>query len=99
MNTRLLFIHLTQLFKEAGQAHHQAFLGANGADENWAAWYAEYLQGPLNFLFGVMISKEDLTEMLTAFDKKHQMDTSNTLWADYYARLFLEHYDLLKPRA
>jgi hypothetical protein len=96
MNTRSLFIHLTQLFKETGQAHHQAFLATNGADENWPQWYADHLQGALNVLLGVMLSKEELAELLTRFDKTHQMDTSNTLWADYYARLFLEHYGI-KP--
>jgi hypothetical protein len=96
MNTRSFLLLLTQLFKETGEAHHQAFLSTNGADENWPQWYAEYLQGPLNVLFGVMIERETLAVMLVDFDKKHKMDTSNTLWAEYYARLMLEHYGLLK---
>lgn len=98
MNTRAAFVYLTQLFKETGQAHHEAFLATNGADENWATWYTDYLQGPLNVIFGVMIERETLADMLIAFDKRHQMDTSHTLWAEYYARLFLEHYGLLTPQ-
>ncbi len=102
MFTLEVLIHLTQLFKETGQAHHEAFLSTNGADENWPTWYASYLQGPLNVLFGVMIEKETLKDLLIEFDKKHTMNITNTLsshtqWADYYARLFLEHYGLLKP--
>jgi hypothetical protein len=95
MSTLEAFLHLTQLFKETGRAHHQAFIATNGADENWPAWYAAYLQGPLNVLFGVMLVKEELANMLIDFDKKHTMDTSHTLWAEYYAKLFLERYGLL----
>ena len=64
MFTLEALIHLTQLFKETGQAHHQAFLSTNGVDENWPQWYADYLQGPLNGLFGVMIDKETLKTCL-----------------------------------
>jgi sugar/nucleoside kinase (ribokinase family) len=96
MSTLEALVHLTQLFKETGHAHHQAFLATNGADENWPSWYAAYLQGSLNVLFGVMIQKDELREMLVEFDKRHRMDTSHTEWAEYYAKLFLEHYGLLR---
>jgi hypothetical protein len=97
VSTLETLLHLTQLFKETGQAHHQAFSSTNGADENWPQWYADYLQGPLNVLFGVVLQKDELVDLLTALDKKQQMDTSHTLWADNYARLFLERYGLLAP--
>jgi hypothetical protein len=98
VSTREALLHLIHLFKETGQAHHQAFASTNGANENWPQWYAEYLRGPLNILFGVMLDKEQLMTMLVAFDQKHKMDTSHTAWAESYARLFLEHYGLLKPK-
>ena len=34
---------LENLFRETGQAHHQAFLSTNGADPDWPIWYAGYL--------------------------------------------------------
>lgn len=38
---------LADLLVETGHAHHQAFIETNGADLNWALWYADYLADKL----------------------------------------------------
>ena len=38
---------LAELFKQTGEAHHQAFLETDGEDPEWAIWYAGYLQDRL----------------------------------------------------
>jgi len=35
---------LEDLFRETGEAHHQAHIETNGADPEWPLWYAEYLR-------------------------------------------------------
>ena len=34
---------LEGLFREVGEAHHQAYIETDGADPEWPLWYAEYL--------------------------------------------------------
>jgi len=38
---------LAALFKETGDAHHEAFLETDGEDPEWPLWYAKYLQDRL----------------------------------------------------
>src|SRR3712207_8998070 len=38
------------LFREVGQAHHQAYIETDGADPEWPIWYASFLQERLGSL-------------------------------------------------
>ena len=38
--------NLADLLLEAGCAHHAAFAATDGADPDWAIWYAEFLKEP-----------------------------------------------------
>jgi NAD(P)H-hydrate epimerase len=38
---------LTALLIETGQRHHRAYQESDGADPEWALWYAGYLQAHL----------------------------------------------------
>jgi hypothetical protein len=35
---------LEELFRETGEAHHQAYIETDGADPEWPLWYADYLR-------------------------------------------------------
>ncbi|MEM6634472.1 MAG: hypothetical protein AAF667_01150 [Pseudomonadota bacterium] len=48
---------LADLLREAGSAHHQAFLAVDGADPDWALWYADYLHPKISGAFGFSVSK------------------------------------------
>ena len=38
---------LAELFKKTGAAHHEAFAATDGADPDWAIWYADYFHNRL----------------------------------------------------
>ena len=41
MDTTNLQEQIIALFREAGPAHHKAYIETNGADPDWPMWYAE----------------------------------------------------------
>ena len=43
---------LADILREAGAAHHQAFIEVDGADPEWAPWYAGHIQERLNEALG-----------------------------------------------
>ena len=89
MTRRSLAEQLARLFREAGHAHHQAFLAANGEDPDWPAWYAGFLQPQLQLLLGASFSCETLAELLTAAEKEREKRAPGADWPEFYAEYFL----------
>lgn len=51
---------LERLFRDTGQAHHQAFIETDGADPEWPLWYADYLKGRLDDVLPNTFTKSEL---------------------------------------
>lgn len=84
---------LTQLFKEAGHAHHEAFIATDGAHAEWAAWYADYLHEKLPALLPTLrLDRDALTKLLEALAAEHKANAADSEWAAYYAQLVAERY-------
>jgi NAD(P)H-hydrate epimerase len=83
---------LVNLFKEAGQAHHQAFIETNGADTEWPLWYAGYLQEKIAPLLGHDLTKSELVYQLVHLDKLQRAEAPDEAWPLFYARYLAEHY-------
>jgi hypothetical protein len=83
---------LAQLFREAGHAHHEAFIDADGADPDWPIWYAEFLHPRLNATLSNQFTRSELVCLLIELDKEARSTSSEADWADFYARLLLERY-------
>lgn len=81
---------LAALFKQTGEAHHQAFLKTNGDDPEWPLWYAEYLESRLTPFLAAPLSRSRLVFCLIGADDEHRATESDTPWPEYYARRFLE---------
>ncbi|MGB5704763.1 MAG: glutathione S-transferase N-terminal domain-containing protein [Polyangiales bacterium] len=81
---------LTRLFRETGEAHHQAFLDTDGDDPEWALWYAEHLHERLAPFLAAPITRSRLVFCLIGADDEHRATESELPWAEYYARRFLE---------
>jgi hypothetical protein len=62
---------LEDLFHEAGEAHHQAYIETDGVDQEWPLWYADYLRERLGELLDASFTKSELVHMLV------QSPTSN----------------------
>ena len=81
---------LAALFRETGEAHHQAFLETDGVDPEWALWYAEYLHDRLGQFLAAPITRSRLVFCLIGADDEHRATESGTPWPEYYARRFVE---------
>jgi glutaredoxin len=81
---------LAQLFRETGEAHHQAFLDTAGDDPEWPLWYAEHLHDRLGSFLAAPITRSRLVFCLIGADDEHSATESEIPWPEYYARRFLE---------
>jgi glutaredoxin len=81
---------LAELFKQTGEAHHQAFLETDGEDPEWALWYAEYLHERLAPFLAAPLTRSRLVFCLIGADEEHRATESDVPWPEYYARRFLE---------
>jgi hypothetical protein len=60
-----------ELLHEAAETHHQVFRITDGADDDWASWYAEWLVrlSELPELLGGKVVRSELTYMLVAWTR------------------------------
>lgn len=81
---------VTQLLREAGEAHHQAFAQVNGKDDAWPAWYAHRLMKRLPDY--ITVDEAELAFVLEALDGEHQNTPDAPPWPEYYAAQLLERF-------
>jgi hypothetical protein len=81
---------LAGIFREAGSAHHQAFLTTNGDDPEWPIWYAEFLQPRLNALLGINWTKSEVVYLLVRAEKERTVGFPHPSWPEFYARLIVQ---------
>jgi hypothetical protein len=72
------------LVHEAAETHHRVFRITDGADDDWASWYAELLGGK--------VVRSELTYLLVRLDKKYTERRVTARWEDYYARELVGHF-------
>ena len=82
------------LLHEAGETHHRVFRITDGADDDWASWYAQWLVtlSELPELLGGKVVRSELTYMLVRLDKEYARQPKEEHWEDYYARALLDHF-------
>jgi hypothetical protein len=82
------------LLHEAAETHHQVFRITDGADDDWASWYAEWLVtlSELPELLGGRVVRSELTYMLVRLDKEYTERRVAERWEDYYARELVGHF-------
>jgi hypothetical protein len=83
---------IADLFMEAGQAHHQAFIETDGNDSEWPLWYADYLMGKLPSLLEADMTKSELVYLLVYLSKLQSTEAPGTKWPRYYARYLAQRY-------
>ena len=91
-NDEELLQQLTDLFKEAGSAHHQAHIETDGFHPDWPIWYAEFLHERLTGLLRAKFTRSELVYLLVLVDKQLSMQAPGAYWPAYYASFFLERY-------
>jgi hypothetical protein len=85
---------VSELLHEAAETHHQVFRITDGADDDWASWYADWLirLSELPGLLGGKLVRSELTYLLVRLDKEHTERGPEQPWEDYYARALLDYF-------
>lgn len=90
MSNQARITQLAELFKETGQAHHQAFIETDGEDPDWPIWYANYLQDRLTPFLAAPLTRSRLVFCFVATDDEHRATKPDAPWPEYYAERVLE---------
>jgi hypothetical protein len=85
---------ISALLHEAGETHHRVFRIVDGADDDWASWYSEWLTSlsELPALLGVKPVRSELTYLLVSLDKEYAADQPGEPWEAFYAQRILAHF-------
>jgi hypothetical protein len=83
---------VSELLHEAGETHHQVFRITDGADDDWASWYADWLikLSELPELLGAPPVRSELVYMLVKLDKDYTAQSPEEKWEDFYASRIVE---------
>lgn len=80
---------VSRLLHEAGETHHQVFRISDGADSDWASWYADWLTrlSELPDLLGRRPVRSELTYELVRLDREYAAFDPPPAqpWEQYYA--------------
>jgi hypothetical protein len=84
---------VSELLHEAAETHHRVFRITDGADDDWASWYSEWLAGlsELPGLVGGKVVRSELTYLLVRLDKEYTERSPDQRWEDWYARELVRH--------
>lgn len=83
---------LEDLFRETGEAHHEAFIETGSEDPEWPLWYADYALEQLCDLLHVDLTKSELVYLIITAANEQQSRAPGADWVRYYARFFGNRY-------
>jgi hypothetical protein len=85
---------ISELLHEAGETHHIVFRITDGADDDWASWYSEWLiqHSELPDLLPSKPVRSELTYMLVKLDRDYAAESPDEPWPDWYAARLIEHF-------
>src|SRR3954470_7606011 len=85
---------VSRLLHEAGETHHRVYRIVDGADDDWASWYADWLinLSELPELLGARPVRSELVYMLVCLDKDYTESAPAEPWPEFYATRLLEHF-------
>jgi hypothetical protein len=96
-------LHLTQrdvvrkdpgAIGSVGRDPPRVFRITDGADDDWASWYAQWLVtlSELPELLGGTVVRSELTWLLVELDRQHSERRPDQRWEDFYAEELLRHF-------
>jgi hypothetical protein len=82
---------ISELLHEAAETHHTVYRITDGADEDWASWYADWLirMSELPDLLGRTPVRSELVSLLVSLDREYGEASPDERWEDFYARELL----------
>jgi hypothetical protein len=85
---------VADLLREVAETHHRVYRISDGADDDWASWYADWLieLSELPTLLGRTPVRSELVYVLVLLDKEYAERQPTEPWTQYYARRVTEHF-------
>jgi hypothetical protein len=85
---------ISVLLHEAGETHHRVYRITDGADDDWASFYADWLirLSELPNLLSTKPVPSELVYLLVKLDKEYGTVKTDEKWEDYYAERLLKHF-------
>jgi hypothetical protein len=79
---------VADLLTEAAETHHRVYRITDGADDDWASWYARWLVdlSELPDVLGRRPAPSELTFLLVLLDREVSAQPPDEPWPQYYAR-------------
>src|SRR6202034_4704606 len=76
---------VSALLHEAGETHHRVFRIVDGADDDWASWYAWWLSewSELPGLLGAQPVRSELVYVLVGLDKQYTAESPGEAWESF----------------
>lgn len=83
---------IAKLLDEVAETHHRVYRITDGADDDWATWYSDWLVNlsELPALLGAKPARSELTYLLVGLDKQYAAEAPGEPWEAYYARRIIE---------
>lgn len=93
------FTEVAELLHEAAETHHIVYRIVDGADDDWASWYGDWLVrlSELPQLLGAPMVRSELVYLLVRLDKEYVEREPAEPWETYYARAIVEHFTRPEP--
>ena len=78
---------IAELLQEAAETHHQVFRITDGADDDWASWYADWLleHSEMPAILGRRPTRSHLVYALVQLDRDYTTTPRHQSWPDYYS--------------
>lgn len=85
---------VAELLHEAAETHHIVYRIVDGADDDWASWYGDWLVrlSELPQVLGKTPVRSELVYLLVRLDKEYVERKPAEAWEAYYARTIVEHF-------
>ena len=82
------------LLHEVAETPHQVYRITDGADDDWASWYADWLTrlSELPTLLGRRPVRSELTYQLVLLDREHGETGGGQPWEDFYAERLVKTF-------
>ena len=83
-----------ELLHEAAETHHVVYRIVDGAYDDWASWYADWLVrlSEIPQVLGRTPVHSELVYLLVGLDMEYVARKPSEEWETYYARTLVEHF-------
>lgn len=85
---------VSALLHEAAETHHRVYRITDGADDDWATWYSDWLveRSELPTLLARKPVRSELTQQLVTLDQDFTEAVTDLPWEQYYAERLVTHF-------